>query len=206
MSRSPTRDRVAEEDRRMLARQASFRRAAEVVTAELAMVPEVRAITLFGSVARPLEREVPRFQPFRHHRIEVLHECKDIDLAAVDRSFRPPCCSQSRAKPSCRQSLQRTPASAWHITKSKSSCSGKDGTTIAGACALTGSARRGRSSASRLGAGANCSSTACRLRARAGRGCRRHTLVQTWQSGRRSAVDAMRPDPPGRTSATASAK
>jgi hypothetical protein len=42
----------------------------EVVTAELAMVPEVRAIALFGSVATANAK----FQPFRHHRIEVLHE------------------------------------------------------------------------------------------------------------------------------------
>ena len=70
----------------MLARQALFRRAADVLAAELAAVPEVRAITLFGSVARPLEREVPRFRPYRYYRIEILHECRDIDLAVwIDR-------------------------------------------------------------------------------------------------------------------------
>ena len=67
----------------MLARQALFRRAADVLAAELAAVPEVRAITLFGSVARPLEREVPRFRPYRYYRIEILHECRDIDLAVL---------------------------------------------------------------------------------------------------------------------------
>jgi hypothetical protein len=70
----------------MLARQAAFRRAADAIAADLAKVKEVRAVALFGSVARPLVREVPRFQPFRRHRIEILHECGDIDLAiAVDR-------------------------------------------------------------------------------------------------------------------------
>jgi hypothetical protein len=70
----------------MLARQASFRRAADAIAAELATVPDVRAINLFGSVSRPLEREVPRFSPFRRYRIEILHECKDIDLAVwIDR-------------------------------------------------------------------------------------------------------------------------
>jgi len=69
----------------MLARQATFRRPADMMAADLTKVPEVRAITLFGSLARPLAREVPRFQPFKRHRIEILHECGDIDLAiAID--------------------------------------------------------------------------------------------------------------------------
>jgi predicted nucleotidyltransferase len=84
--RKPTRQQITEADRSMLARQAAFRRAADAIAAELAGVPEVRAISLFGSVARVLEREVPRFQPFRSHRIEILHECRDIDIAVwIDR-------------------------------------------------------------------------------------------------------------------------
>jgi hypothetical protein len=82
----PTRRQIAEQDRLMLARQAAFRRAADMIAADLAKVQEVRAIALFGSLARPLAREVPRFQPFKRHRIEILHECGDIDLAiAIDR-------------------------------------------------------------------------------------------------------------------------
>jgi hypothetical protein len=70
----------------MLARQATFRRAADAIAADLAKIPEVRAVALFGSLARPLVREVPRFQPFKRHGIEILHECGDIDLAiAIDR-------------------------------------------------------------------------------------------------------------------------
>jgi predicted nucleotidyltransferase len=70
----------------MILRQSTFRRAADMIAADLTKVPEVRAIALFGSVARPLAREVPRFQPFKRHRIEILHECGDIDLAiAIDR-------------------------------------------------------------------------------------------------------------------------
>jgi hypothetical protein len=70
----------------MLARQAAFRRAADAIAADLAKIPEVRAVALFGSLARPLAREVPRFQPFRRHGIEILHECGDIDIAiAIDR-------------------------------------------------------------------------------------------------------------------------
>jgi hypothetical protein len=70
----------------MVAQQATFRRAADVIAADLARMPEVRAVALFGSLVPPLVREVPRFAGFRHHGIEVFHECKDIDLAiAIDR-------------------------------------------------------------------------------------------------------------------------
>jgi hypothetical protein len=65
----------------MLDWQAQFRLAADAVTAALAGVPEVEGVALIGSVARPLWREVPRFQPFRHWGIPIWHECKDVDLA-----------------------------------------------------------------------------------------------------------------------------
>src|SRR3954464_15906959 len=65
----------------MLDRQAPFRLAADAVTAALAGVPEIETVVLIGSVARPLWREVPRFQPFRHWDVPVWHECKDVDLA-----------------------------------------------------------------------------------------------------------------------------
>ncbi|HEY1752214.1 MAG TPA: hypothetical protein VGG29_13210 [Caulobacteraceae bacterium] len=81
MSSRPTRRQVAEADAYQLRRQADFRLAADAVAAALARFEEVRAIALFGSCARPLTREVPRFQPFRQHGVEVLHECKDVDLA-----------------------------------------------------------------------------------------------------------------------------
>jgi hypothetical protein len=86
VSSKPTRRQIAEEDQRMLARQAALRRAADAIATDLAKITAVRAIALFGSLARPLVREVPRFQPFRRLRIEIVHECGDIDLAiAVDR-------------------------------------------------------------------------------------------------------------------------
>ncbi len=65
----------------MLDRQAQFRLAADAVTAALAGIPEVAAVALIGSVAQPLCREVPRFQPFRYWDVSVWHECKDVDLA-----------------------------------------------------------------------------------------------------------------------------
>ncbi len=38
-------------------------------------------VALFGSVAKPLKKEAPRFRQFRRAGIEVWHECKDVDLA-----------------------------------------------------------------------------------------------------------------------------
>ena len=55
----------------MLERQARFRLAADVVTEAFTHFPEVEAVALIGSVARPLWREVPRFSPFRQQRAEI---------------------------------------------------------------------------------------------------------------------------------------
>ncbi|MDR3676498.1 MAG: hypothetical protein P4N24_13480 [Acidobacteriota bacterium] len=77
----PGRDEVAEEDELMLRRQQDFRRAAEQVAVELARFDAVQKIVLFGSVASPLEKEVPRFRKFQRARQPIFHECKDVDLA-----------------------------------------------------------------------------------------------------------------------------
>lgn len=81
MSHRPSAREVAEQDRFLLLRQKSFRAAADAVTASFVPFAEVQRVALFGSVARPLTREVPRFQPYRRFGIELLHECKDVDLA-----------------------------------------------------------------------------------------------------------------------------
>ena len=65
----------------MLERQRQFRIAADVVTAAWMRFPEVHAIAVIGSVAKPLWKEVPRFSEFRRARIEIWHECSDLDLA-----------------------------------------------------------------------------------------------------------------------------
>jgi hypothetical protein len=78
---SLTRRQIDEQDREMLARQQRFRMAADVVTDALIRFPEVAAVALIGSVARPLGKEIPRFAEFRRQRVEVWHECKDLDLA-----------------------------------------------------------------------------------------------------------------------------
>lgn len=80
MSQRPSAREVAEQDRLLLLRHESFRAAADAVTSSFTPFAEVQRVALFGSVARPLTREVPRFQPYRRLGIELLHECKDVDL------------------------------------------------------------------------------------------------------------------------------
>lgn len=75
------RDAIEEENRFLLERQRQFRRAADVIVDAWMAFPEVRAIAVTGSVAKPLWKEVPRFREFRRRGIEVWHECKDLDLA-----------------------------------------------------------------------------------------------------------------------------
>ena len=77
----PTRSEIEQTNRAMRQRWRDFRTAAECVAAELAALPAVRKVALIGSVAQPLEKEVPRFRAFRRAGIAVYHECKDVDLA-----------------------------------------------------------------------------------------------------------------------------
>ncbi|RUY49611.1 hypothetical protein EN962_21925 [Mesorhizobium sp. M7A.F.Ca.CA.001.09.2.1] len=72
---------IEEQDRYMLERQRQFRAAADVVADAWTRFREVAAVAVIGSVAKPLWKEVPRFSEFRRARIEVWHECSDLDLA-----------------------------------------------------------------------------------------------------------------------------
>ena len=72
---------IEEQNRYLLRLQYDFRRAADIVTDALMTFVEVEAIAVIGSVAKSLWKEVPRFREFRRDRIEVWHECKDLDLA-----------------------------------------------------------------------------------------------------------------------------
>jgi len=72
---------VEEQDQNLLRQQRQFRMAADVVTDALRAFAEVRSVAVIGSVAQKLWKEVPRFSEFRRERIEVWHECKDLDLA-----------------------------------------------------------------------------------------------------------------------------
>src|ERR1700680_758518 len=120
----------------MVAQQATFRRAAAATAPDLAKLPQVRAVALFGSLVPPLVREVPRFAGFRHHGIEVFHECKDIDLAI--RSIASIISARSIARavvpsPTC----SKTAESALPTTRSTFSCSGISGATISAGSAPT---------------------------------------------------------------------
>ncbi|HEY2356073.1 MAG TPA: hypothetical protein VGH86_01380 [Phenylobacterium sp.] len=114
MSR-PSRRHIEAEDQRMLRRQADFRLAAGYVADDLARCEDVQAITLIGSVARPLRREVPRFQPFRRHGALILHECGDIDLAVwVSRLDRLPVLARARSTALKRLLAERSIGVAHH--------------------------------------------------------------------------------------------
>jgi hypothetical protein len=75
------RARIEEENNRMVRQQREFRMAADVVTKFWLRFSEVQAIAVIGSVAKPLWKQVPRFSEFRRQRIEIWHECGDLDLA-----------------------------------------------------------------------------------------------------------------------------
>jgi len=65
----------------MLNRQEQFRIAAQYVADSLSSIPEVQKAVLFGSVTRPLKKEVPRFRKSRRAVIAIRHECQDVDMA-----------------------------------------------------------------------------------------------------------------------------
>ncbi len=79
--RRPSAKAIAEENERMRLRQEHFRIAAECIAEAFSHVPQVQKVVLFGSVAVPLFEEVPRFRRYRMHRVPLLHECGDVDLA-----------------------------------------------------------------------------------------------------------------------------
>jgi len=68
-------------DRATLRRQEGFRLAADYVAQAFGCVPAVSKVVLFGSVAMPLGREVPRRRPPRGTTAPAFQECKDVDLA-----------------------------------------------------------------------------------------------------------------------------
>src|SRR5437868_14210284 len=75
------RAKIEQQNEYLLIQQRRFRVAADVVTDAWMAFPEVRAVAVIGSVAKALWKEVPRFSAFRRARIEVWHECADLDLA-----------------------------------------------------------------------------------------------------------------------------
>ena len=75
------RAQIDEQNRYLIRQQHQFRMAADIVTNAWMAFPEVSAVAVIGSVAKRLWKEVPRFAAFRRERIEVWHECADLDLA-----------------------------------------------------------------------------------------------------------------------------
>ena len=73
--------KIDEQNRYLVARQHEFRIAADIVTAVWSGFAEVEAVAVIGSVAKPLWKAVPRFREFRREKIEVWHECGDLDMA-----------------------------------------------------------------------------------------------------------------------------
>ena len=79
--RRPTKGAIEEQNERLFRRRREFRTAAEFVAHDLAQLPQVQKIVLFGSVVLPLRKEIPRFREYRRAGIAVWHECSDVDLA-----------------------------------------------------------------------------------------------------------------------------
>ena len=75
------RSQIEDQNRYLLEGQRQFRLAADIMTEAWMAFPEVHAVAVIGSVAKPLWKEIPRFSAFRRARIEVWHECRDLDLA-----------------------------------------------------------------------------------------------------------------------------
>ena len=73
---------IAEENQQLLRRYREFRRAADVVVTALQERSEIVALALIGSLAIAPWKEVPRFAPYRRARVQLWHQCKDVDLAA----------------------------------------------------------------------------------------------------------------------------
>ncbi len=79
--RATSRAGIEQQNSFLLDRYRRFRIAADAVTAALRLHPHVLAVSPIGSVARDPWKEVPRFSAYRRARIELWHECKDLDLA-----------------------------------------------------------------------------------------------------------------------------
>lgn len=77
----PDSQEIQEENQAMARRQEQFRIAAKYVADSLSNIPEVQRVVLFGSVAKPLEKDVPRFRKFQRAGIAIQHECQDADVA-----------------------------------------------------------------------------------------------------------------------------
>ena len=72
---------IAEANALALAQYDRYRRAADAVTDAWRDRPDVLRVTLIGSLAIMPWKEIPRHSPYRQERIQLWHECSDVDLA-----------------------------------------------------------------------------------------------------------------------------
>ena len=78
---SPEDKNIREQTELLIRQQKHFQLASEYIAAELAKIPAVEKVVLFGSVAKILPMEVPRFRSFKRSQIKLPHECRDVDIA-----------------------------------------------------------------------------------------------------------------------------
>jgi hypothetical protein len=81
MPPSSLEEEIEETSLRLLRQHGNFRRAADYLAHAFAALSFVERVVLFGSVAAPLLKEVPRFNRLRRAGVAVWHECRDLDLA-----------------------------------------------------------------------------------------------------------------------------
>ena len=80
-ARALTPEGISEANAQALAQYGRFRQAADAVTDVWCVRPDVLAVALIGSLAVMPWKEVPRHSPYRQERVELWHECGDVDLA-----------------------------------------------------------------------------------------------------------------------------
>ena len=74
-------DVIEEQNRSLLQCYHEFRRAADTLPTAWRQDRKVEEVSQISSLARDPWKEVPQFSPYRCARIELWHECKDVDLA-----------------------------------------------------------------------------------------------------------------------------
>ena len=79
--RRPSAREIASQNQYLLRTHQQFRIAAEYLAQAFSEIEAVEKVVLFGSVALPLKKEVPRFREYNYYQIKVWHECHDVDLA-----------------------------------------------------------------------------------------------------------------------------
>lgn len=143
------RSEIDSQNRYLLKLQHDYRLAADIVARAWAEFPEVQAIAVIGSVAKPLWKEVPRFREFRRSGIEVWHECGDLDMALwLDTQERLAELRKACAR-SLRQAFEAGAGMSVPDNRVDTFCSSREAIAISVASAATTSVPRANAIASR---------------------------------------------------------